>query len=217
MKPVLVAATLVLIGIIPCAAKTAAKKLDYPPKAFDALYDQTSALGTSSYREVSDGKGHVRIENNMILPGHKHHIKLMVLLEDYPKRQLIVLDSVNKVAHVKPMAPSQSGAPIDKDRIKELAGKSLGVKVIDGHPCHGWEYDDGGKTQVWFGDDTGCEVQFTTEGQNGTQTQHLRKYDPLPQNSAALFAPPPDYKIQNELAPPANASSPPSGPPQLHP
>jgi hypothetical protein len=48
-----------------------------------------------------------------------------------------------------------SGIIIDETELKKTAAKPLGVKLIDGHSCHGYEartkYDEAYK--VWLGDD----------------------------------------------------------------
>ena len=58
---------------------------------------------------------------------------------------------------MKSKLPANGGYVADEASVKQLGGKSLGSKTINGHPCHGFEYTTGGvKTQTWIGDD--CRI-----------------------------------------------------------
>lgn len=185
--------SIALIFCICCAfSTTATNAAEYPLKPYDATYDRASALGRSTYRMCTDGKGHMRIDTTT--PGSD---RKMIMIMDYPKKESIMLLEQQKLAMVMPLqSDSTTQAPIDETKMKSLGGRSLGTKVIDGHPCHGYEFDKNGiKQQSWTGDDTGCMVYSETVQPNGKEVMRLAKYAAA-SPAAEAFAVPTGYTRQ---------------------
>jgi hypothetical protein len=160
---------------------------DYPTKAFDAVYQRVSLNGISTYRMCTDGKGHMRTENQVSGQDRK-----MVVIMDYPKNEMLMLLDTQKLVMKMPLK-ADTNPPTDEGGAKALGGKSLGQKVIDSHPCHGFSYTQNGTTvQSWTGDDTGCLVESTTQSDGGKETMHLTKYSKVP--PADAFAVPQGYR-----------------------
>ena len=100
----------------------------------------------------------------------------------------------SKMAMIKPMKGDNDQSPIDDAKVKALGGKSLGTKVIDGHPCHGYQYGrDGATIEVWTADDLHIAVDTITNSSNGKEVSHLGKYVPTAP-SADMFDVPAGYK-----------------------
>jgi hypothetical protein len=179
-------AGLFLLGM---SATVAAGAADYPSKSYDAYYDRYSAQGNGDYHMASDGKGHQLIE-----VGQPTLERKQTTIIDFPKKRMVILLAQQKKAMVMPLNPAQNSADPDA-KMKVLGAKPLGSKVIEGHPCHGWQYTErGNNVETWSGDDTGCTVQSEMTGPSGTETLHLRQYSanaPGPES----FNIPPGYEL----------------------
>lgn len=164
----------------------------WPTKVYDALYERTGGHGTGTFRELSDGKGHVRIENKAGDTSYKS-----VVICDYPKKAMYVLLDQQKKVMKSALAQEQVYAS-DEAQIKALGGKVLGSKMIGGHPCHGWEVlSNGVKKEIWTGDDIGCPVLTVTEGPDGKEEQHLIKFS-AEAPAADLFEIPRGYEFLSQ-------------------
>ena len=160
-------------------AAYAASPSSYPTKAFDATYERSNSAGVSQYRMCTDGKGHMRTETE--LPGQS---RKEVVIFDYPRSQMLMLLDQQKLVMKMPLT-GDANLPADEVKIKALGGVSLGTKVIDGHPCHGWKYASAGKSvQTWTADDLGCMIASATYTSGDREVLHLLTFTPS--------APPPD-------------------------
>ena len=105
---------------------------------------------------MSDGKGHMRSETS-----DKNGITQISIM-DYPQHTLLTTMDVNgHKQFMKSPLPDYEG----DDAFKKDA-KDLGTKVIDNHPCHGYEvtHKNGLSTDIWYGDDTRCAVLTESVG-----------------------------------------------------
>jgi hypothetical protein len=146
-----------------------AADLEYPKQAYDATYASSGPMGSSTMRMSSDGKGHMRTESNA--GGQK-----VVSISDYPNKMAYsIIESQKMVMKV----PLKAGPQVhDAESAKKANAKDLGIKVVNGHPSHGWEYTtDGGKVQTWVGEDTHCLVKSETTTAQGKMTMDLKTYN----------------------------------------
>jgi hypothetical protein len=159
----------------------------WPKKAFDASYAVSSPSGQSTLRMATDGKGHMRSESSAANYS-------VVTLMDYTNSTQTSLIEQGKMA-MQSKIPPEGGYIVDEDSAKQANGKSLGSKVVGGHPCHGYSIKSpSGTTEVWVADDIGCMVLSTTNGPAGKMTTELKKFS----NSApdaASFKVPAGYKL----------------------
>lgn len=158
--------SLILAGT---AALNAAWAANYP-QAYDATFETTvQGAGTSKMHTTSDGKGHLRTETEM--KGNK-----TTSIMDYPSKTVTTLMDAQKM-YMK-MAFKEDQAQItDQESAKRLNAKSLGTKVINGHPCHGFERSQSGAvSQYWIGDDTHCLVHQETTSPTSHSVTDLKTW-----------------------------------------
>jgi hypothetical protein len=137
-------------------------------KAYDAGYDITSPAGKSTLHQMSDGKGHMRSESTT---GAMKTISIM----DFPGKVAYTVMAAQKMYMKTPMTAAQETSDPTKQPPK---GKSLGAKVIDSHPCHGYESgENGAVSQVWIGDDIQNLVHSETKTAGGKTVMALKSYD----------------------------------------
>ncbi len=173
-------AALLLAGFVSSTAAYAA-----PMRAYDAVYELTSPTGKGSIHQMSDGKGHLRTESSQ--GGQK-----VVSIFDYPGKVCITLLETQKMYMKQPMTPVQADSA-DVDKLKKTA-KDIGSKVIDSHPCHGYESKVGGSvTQSWIGDDIQNLVHSESTTPQGKTSMSLKSFS---KNAPAgdLLAVPSGYK-----------------------
>jgi len=85
----------------------------------------------------------------------------------------------------------------DAATARKYNAQSLGAKVIDGHPCHGWRStSQGATTDSWLGDDIGFLVYSATASARGNTTMRLKSYSAAAP-AAQLFTVPADYRVMN--------------------
>lgn len=158
-----------------------------PKVAFDATYTSAGPAGASTVRMISDGKGHMRTETST--NGQK-----MVSIMDYPGKQVVTLIEAQKMAMKSPL--KTSGADVhDADTAKKMKAKSLGTKVVNGHPSHGWQYTHEGATvEVWTGDDINYMTKQETTTPQGKFTMDLKSYSATAP-SPDVFKIPSGYKM----------------------
>lgn len=166
---------------------------NYPTEAFDAKYSISSGYSgknmTSEMRMASDGKGHMLTETSAA--GQKFGT-----IVDYLQKTSISLIPQGKMA-MKSKLPPDGGFVADAESVKQMNGKSLGQKTINGHPCHGFEYESkSGKTETWIGDDCKIVVQSITTSSAGKSIMNLQSIAGKPSDDA--FKVPTGYKIMGQ-------------------
>jgi hypothetical protein len=182
------------IALLVCAAFGAtvcgayAADLEYPKQAYDATYTQSGPQGSTTMRMMSDGKGHMRTETNAA--GQK-----IVSISDYPNK---VAYSIMETQKMVMKVPLKGGPQVhDTESAKKVNAKDLGIKVVNGHPSHGWEYTtEGGKVQTWVGEDTHCLVKSETTTSQGKISMDLKTYNAAAPG-ADMFQVPAGYKTMN--------------------
>jgi hypothetical protein len=162
---------------------------EFPTQVYDATYQTSSAQGKTATRMASDGKGHFLTQTSA--GGQKY-----TTIIDYINGTSTSLIPQGKMA-MKTKLPPNGGFVADESSAKKLGGKLIGSKVVNGHPCHGYEYNsEGAKTQTWIGDDCKIMVQSTTDTANGKTTMTLVSIGGAP--SAEAFKVPSDYKVMGQ-------------------
>lgn len=161
----LVLATTLLMA--PVVMALGAMAVDYPTQVYDATYQMNNSRGVSKLRMASDGKGHFFTESS----AGGQQIRSIV---DYLAGTTTTLIEQNKMA-MKMKLPPDAAYTADQETIKKNQGQSIGQKVVDGHPCHGYEYTKQGiKRQVWIGDDCKIMVQSTSDTPQGKVSMDLQ-------------------------------------------
>jgi len=118
----------------------------YAKKPFDVTMTSKTPAGENTIRTSCDGKGHLRSEVDTA--GQKS-----ISMMDYPANTITSLLVAQKMMIKMPM-PAQEEQITDADSAKKAHAKDLGSKVMNGHPCHGYEVKkDDTVTQTWVGDD----------------------------------------------------------------
>ncbi|HEY9868126.1 MAG TPA: DUF4412 domain-containing protein, partial [Candidatus Obscuribacterales bacterium] len=143
----------------------------WPTKAFDATYQSTAAGQTTVMRQISDGRGHMRTESST--PQGR-----VISIIDYPNKVVWSLMEAQKMAMKMPFNPNAAGPAVrDAESARQYNSKPLGAKVIDGHPCHGWQTTVQGTTsESWIGDDINNLVYSVTSGPYGQSSMRLKSY-----------------------------------------
>lgn len=165
-----------------CACVTPVLGQIPPERPYSAVY-QTLADPSSPVQThiMSDGKGHTRSESTV---AGQQYVSIM----DSTKKECVSLNMQSKTAT---KVNFDSSAYYDPNYAKSQ--KPLGSKVVDGHPCHGWQMITGGtQTQTWIGDDIGCTVLVTS---NNKPFMRLVKHQPAFVPTPDLFIVPPGFKI----------------------
>ena len=176
-------AALLLAGFVSSVAAYAAPS-GYV-RAYDAVYELSSPAGKGSMHQMSDGKGHLRTET--VQGGQK-----IVSILDFPGKVAITLIDAQKMIMKQPMTPAQADTA-DLDKQKKTS-KEIGSKVIDSHPCHGYESKTGSiVSQIWIGDDIQNLVRSESSTPQGKSSMTLKSYS---KNAPAadLLAVPAGYK-----------------------
>jgi len=156
------------------------------PKAYETRYETTMAgVGTMQNHYMSDGKGHVRMETL-----NPDGVTQIVLL-DYPQHTLISTTDINgQKRFMKSPLPDYEG----DDDFKKGA-KDLGTKVIDNHPCRGYEvtYKNGLATDIWYDDARKCAALTESVGPEQKTISKLKSWvGTAPSFSMSLSS---DYKL----------------------
>ncbi len=182
-------ATLCALGtLVPVVAE------DYPKKAYMATFQSTGPSGESSMRSASDGKGKTMTE---MTSGRMHVISIF----DYPSKVSMVINPAAKRIMKMRLTDDQK----DSMSRKPPNSVSLGSKVIDGHPCKGWQSNSpSGKMEVWLADDIDLAVKMVVTTPVGTKTTVLKTYAPgMP--PAGTFTPPAGFAVMEvPSSPPVN-------------
>jgi len=157
-------------------------------RAFDASFTVQGQTGTSTMRLMSDGKGHERQEFSSSAAG-------MVSLYDWNNKIIYNIMNNQKLVTKMPLTSEVKPPITDEKTAQAQHARALGLKVIDGHPCHGWQTDTQGYTsECWVADDLGIAVQSSTKGPNTSSLVKLTKYSATAP-VASLFEVPAGYKV----------------------
>jgi len=182
---------------------------DRYPNAYDATYEMTksytAAAGSKTIiHEMSDGKGHVRKESTESFPNGQTE-RSSTDIYDYSDNMMTRLMDDQKMYITMPIPSGFEllAHTIDEEHLKNFRpnAKSLGTRVIDGHPCRGYELsvDDNvaSTVQLWIADDIHCMVQSETTLPNGKELLALKSFShKAPAND--LSAVPSGYKNYND-------------------
>lgn len=189
---------LVLVSAVAGAGPALASAPLYPTKAYEAIYEKRGPNLLATTLIASDGKGHVRIEQN---DGKRSGFSIY----DYGSGRIsMVASGIPRVAHM-PLHTNKLYAASDENALKALGAKSLGEKDIDGHHCSGYEFKTSASTvQTWIDQETGCAVLETAISAKGKSEMKLKKFTPgVP--VASLFIVP-DLRGQKVAHPPTHRS-----------
>ena len=182
-----VAAQSVMVSLLTVFIGSQSLAQNWSKKPFDATYNVQSQAGKTSLRMLTDGQGHVR--NDMTTAAGK-----MISIIDIPNKVMYSIMESQRLVTKMPYQ-DQGYSITDEQSAKAANAKSLGVKVIDGHPCHGWQtISKDATTESWTGDDIGCVVFSTTKGSNYSSEMKLVKYSPA-KPGPSEFAVPSGYKV----------------------
>lgn len=162
--------------------------VDYPTKAFDLTYAMTTPTGSSQMRMASDGKGKVLTQQTVA------NMKVTSVADYQGKVMYSIMDAQKMVYKMK--MPAQQGNIMTDEAAKKLQAKSLGNKVIDGHPCKGWLYSstNNTSTETWLATDLEAAVKSITKTPQGTTTMTLKSVS-MKTPDASVFAIPAGYKV----------------------
>ncbi|CAN5472165.1 hypothetical protein BH11CYA1_BH11CYA1_48090 [soil metagenome] len=180
-------AVISLTGTI--SAQAADTKSELYPKVYDANYICVSPAGKTEMRMTSDGKGKLRTES-------KTAAYKVVSISDYPGKVCYSIMEAQKMITKMPLKQGYEGN-MDATTAKKKNAKDLGVKVIDGRSCHGWNYKDAGvDSEVWVDDSAQILVKSTTKASGTVTSMQLTKVSTAAP-SADLFAIPSGYKVMS--------------------
>lgn len=160
-----------------------------PKTSFEATYTSIGPAGPSTVRIISDGHGHTRTETTT--NGSKY-----VSINDFNSKSCVTLIDQQKMAMKTPLKSAQDVH--DAETARKCKARSIGTKVINGHPCHGWECTaDGGKIEVWTGDDINYMVKSESSTAQGKVTMDLKSWSPNPTIREDHFKVPAGYRIMD--------------------
>ncbi len=180
---------LIAAACIAMATAPSVMAADYPTNAFDAKYDLSSAAGKSELRMASNGAG-------KFLTATSAAGATYTTLVDYQKKTSTTLIEQGKMA-MQSVLPDNGSYVSDENSVKKAGGKSIGTKVIKGHPCHGYAYTNpSGKSEVWIGDDVKVVVESTTTSPAGKTMMSLKSIAGAP--PATAFQVPAGYKLMKQ-------------------
>lgn len=180
--------TLAAIALATSVGAACAADIEGPKVAFDATYTTTGPTGPSTVRMISDGKGHMRTETSS--NGQK-----FVSIMDYPKKEAITLMEAQKMAMKTTLKATNDVH--DEATAKKMNAKSLGSKVVNGHPSHGWQYTSAsGTVETWTGDDIKYLTRSETTTPHGKVTMDLKSYSSSAP-SGDLYSIPAGYKLMS--------------------
>lgn len=172
---------------------SAALAMNFQPKPYDATYTMQFGGQTYNQRRVSDGAGKERSElstpnGTMInIQDTKNNVSYTVM----PNRKMALKRTMDKVNRDK----DKNFVVNSYEKAKEVGAKPLGKKVIDGHPCQGFQYTHRGNvSEAWIGEDIGTLVLMKSTSPDGNVSMRLTSIKPFDGNQS-WFAPPKDYKV----------------------
>jgi hypothetical protein len=139
-----------------------------------------------SFRIAADGRGR-SIVDSQVSQGHS------LMIVDAPNKTTYMISEAQgrKMAMKMPYKDASKYATTQED-VRRRNGVPLGVKVIAGHPCHGYKYNDRetGVTETWIGDDIDFMVETTTNTPGEGQTKlTLQTFSPTAPAASAFTLP----------------------------
>lgn len=136
-------------------------------RTYDATFSMYSPSTQGSFRIAADGRGH-SIVDSKVTQGHS------LMIVDAPNKTTFMITEAqgHKMAMKMPYKEASKYATTSED-IRRRNGVPLGTKVIAGHPCHGYKYNDRetGVTETWLGDDIDFMVETITNAPTEGQTK----------------------------------------------
>ncbi|PZM78831.1 MAG: hypothetical protein DKT66_23310 [Candidatus Melainabacteria bacterium] len=176
--------SLPLLLTVLCAFSLASAAAQGPKFEFEATYRVESELGSGSLQQASDGKGRMLHENTS--PAGKKSITIL----DFKNKTLTQLVERDKMAFRSKMDDGSSILVYDDNYAKAKEAKSLGSKIIDGHPCHGWKSSRGALyKEIWIGDDTRYLVHSESRRGAHTTKMFLKKWSNKLENRKRIDVP----------------------------
>jgi hypothetical protein len=164
----------------------AANAAGWSTQPYQAEYSQTSPSGQSVHKLAYDGKGHGRSE---IISARRHAVSLL----DIPNHKMTILMDDLKSAVVVAITDDDVQKLGDFGARFAATGKSIGVKIIDGHLCEGTFYQLGsGVTQeLWNGKDVGGVRVYSkvSDPHFGITETRLKTYLPVAPAAQAFTVP----------------------------
>lgn len=169
---------MVLVGLPDAIAQSG------PRVSYQASHELISpGSGPMTNTSWSDGRGHTRTEQ--VVAGRKS-----ATIIDFNNKAIYTIQDDTKTVMRMPM--SETAWRYDPEYMKKSGWQSLGNKVIDGHPCTGWQINTAGHlTQIWSGTDTECTVLSLQDGKPNMRLLSFQRMNP----PAALFGIPAGYKL----------------------
>jgi len=161
----------------------------YPTRPYEASWESQGPSGkVYATRFATDGKGRGRSE----MPGAGGNMRAAIA--DLKAKTVYVLLPEQKMALKLPLKEEEMLGMTES--LSPNKGKDLGVKVIDGHPCHGRLHDLGGTVaEIWTGDDIQVPVySITTMSGYGKTVRRLKSYQPTAP-AAHAFVVPPSFRV----------------------
>lgn len=162
-------------------------------RTYDATFNMSTPSTKGSFRIAADGRGH-SIVDSKVSQGHS------LMIVDAPNKTTYMISEARgrKMAMKMPYKEASKYATTQED-VRRRNGIPLGVKVIAGHPCHGYKYTDRetGVTETWIGDDIDFMVETITNAPGEGQTRlTLQTYSPTAP-SASVFAMPAGVQVMD--------------------
>lgn len=154
-------------------------------RSYDATYSYNGGTaGSGTYRMAGDGKGHMLMETHV---GQTNSTMIM----DTPNKVTYAINSMpNGQKMIMKMPYKDDGVSgTTAEEMKKYNAKPLGIKVVAGHPAHGYQYVVPGTnctTEAWIGDDIDFMVASQSNNpQVGLTKMELKSFSPkAPPDSA---------------------------------
>lgn len=190
MKTSLILASVTAM-VAPYLMAPAALAFQGPTDAYLAEYEIVSPKGKFYMNIASDGKGMAVMKTN-------NEGREVYTFSDYNAGVITKVDVTHKAALKNKMTASDE-SNYKMDVIRKAASKELGSKVVEGHPCKGYEQKNGDNTgQIWIGDDCNLIVLSEATESTGKTTLTLKKNTDKPDPSLFIIEIPKDYQLYDE-------------------
>lgn len=158
-------------------------------RAYDAQYDyKAGTMGNGTYRMAADGKGRVLMETHV---GQTNSTMIM----DQPNKVTYAITQMpGGQKMIMKMPYKDNGVSgTTSEEMKKYNAKSLGIKVVAGHPAHGYAYTIPGtttSTETWIGDDIDFMVMSNSKNpQTGATSMELKSWSAKGPADAAFQLP----------------------------
>lgn len=169
---------LIIVAMLARISPTFAATSLYPAKAYDATYEKRSPEMIGTTRIVSDGKGHVRIEQ---VDSKRHGVSIY----DYGTGEVSMIGGSTPTIVKMPLQSNKLYSASDEKMLKACGAKKLGHRDIDGHQCNGYEFKTAGSiVHTWIDEEAGCPVlqlATTERGKSELKLKSLTRGVPAPE------------------------------------